>query len=336
MLRKLYAVRRGRQTGVFDSWTACEPLVSGFPGARFKSFTTREQAEAFVSGTSPLRRQQQQRAATASQAVGGGGSGRGRGSRGAAGGSASQRAAQQRQTLAASLARLPAGSLLLFTDGGCTNNTAVASTVHPAGWGVVALEKRLTPSGGKELLRAELFGPVELDRLSPWFLGAEVASNNTGELSGIAHALLWLRDEGGHAAAAIVYDSDYAAKITQGTWQAKKNVAIAAACRRLCAAEQERRVGGVQFFHVKGHSNNEWNDRADALVQHGKLGLRSSNVAVLGPSLSPRRRKRAGSGGGGGHHMMPQSHDGGAVVAATKKRKQCVAGQPRSETIDLT
>ena len=60
MLRKLYAVRRGRQTGVFDSWTACEPLVSGFPGARFESFTTWEQVEAFILGMSPLWWQQQQ------------------------------------------------------------------------------------------------------------------------------------------------------------------------------------------------------------------------------------------------------------------------------------
>eukprot|EP00969_Alexandrium_andersonii_P146779 6491212-Alexandrium_andersonii.AAC.1 len=43
-------------------------------------------------------------------------------------------------------------------------------------------------------LLAELFGPVVLDPNSGLYLGAEVASNNTGELCGICEALLWLRD----------------------------------------------------------------------------------------------------------------------------------------------
>ena len=82
MLRKLYAVRRGRQTGVFDSWTACEPLVSGFPGARFESFTTWEQVEAFVLGTSPLWWQQQHGWRLRSSGPGGGGPGGGGGTQG--------------------------------------------------------------------------------------------------------------------------------------------------------------------------------------------------------------------------------------------------------------
>lgn len=41
----------------------------------------------------------------------------------------------------------------------------------------------------------ELYAPVCLDKEDQRFLGAEQASNNTGELSAIAEALLWLRDE---------------------------------------------------------------------------------------------------------------------------------------------
>lgn len=50
MAAKYYAVQCGRSTGVFFSWAECQKQVTGFPGAVFKSFTTIEEAEAFVKG----------------------------------------------------------------------------------------------------------------------------------------------------------------------------------------------------------------------------------------------------------------------------------------------
>jgi len=46
---KFYAVRRGRSTGVFDSWDACRKQVHKFPGAEYKAFPTREEAFSFLS-----------------------------------------------------------------------------------------------------------------------------------------------------------------------------------------------------------------------------------------------------------------------------------------------
>ncbi len=46
---KFYAVRRGRTTGVFDSWDACRKQVYKFPGAEYKAFPTREEALSFLS-----------------------------------------------------------------------------------------------------------------------------------------------------------------------------------------------------------------------------------------------------------------------------------------------
>ncbi len=45
---KFYAVRTGRQHGVYTTWPACEAQVKGFPGAIYKAFSTKEQAQAFV------------------------------------------------------------------------------------------------------------------------------------------------------------------------------------------------------------------------------------------------------------------------------------------------
>jgi ribonuclease HI len=46
---KFYAVRRGRSTGVFESWDACRKQVHKFPGAEYKAFPTREEAFSFLS-----------------------------------------------------------------------------------------------------------------------------------------------------------------------------------------------------------------------------------------------------------------------------------------------
>lgn len=41
---KFYAVKNGRKTGIFYSWSDCEAQVKGYPGAIYKSFLTQEAA----------------------------------------------------------------------------------------------------------------------------------------------------------------------------------------------------------------------------------------------------------------------------------------------------
>lgn len=53
--KKLYAVRKGRITGVFDTWEACREAVDGYPGAQYKSFSTKKEAEGYVAGTEDIR-----------------------------------------------------------------------------------------------------------------------------------------------------------------------------------------------------------------------------------------------------------------------------------------
>lgn len=55
--KNYYAVKQGRQTGIFNSWAACREQVQGYPGALFKGFVTKEEAEAYLSpGNSVARR----------------------------------------------------------------------------------------------------------------------------------------------------------------------------------------------------------------------------------------------------------------------------------------
>lgn len=49
MARKYYAVKAGRQTGIFPTWPACQQQVSGYPGAKFKSFSSLTVATAWLN-----------------------------------------------------------------------------------------------------------------------------------------------------------------------------------------------------------------------------------------------------------------------------------------------
>lgn len=46
--KKVYAVRKGKKTGLFYSWNECEAAVSGYPGAEYKGFATEEEANAYL------------------------------------------------------------------------------------------------------------------------------------------------------------------------------------------------------------------------------------------------------------------------------------------------
>lgn len=47
-MTKFYAVKSGRNQGIFHSWSECEKQVKGFRGAKYKSFTSLEDAEKFI------------------------------------------------------------------------------------------------------------------------------------------------------------------------------------------------------------------------------------------------------------------------------------------------
>lgn len=54
MAKKFYVVWAGRQTGVFTDWPTTHQYVDGFPGAKYKSFPTRAEADdAFRAGSPP-------------------------------------------------------------------------------------------------------------------------------------------------------------------------------------------------------------------------------------------------------------------------------------------
>ena len=53
MAKKYYAVKNGKEIGIFTTWEKCKSLVHGYPNAKYKSFTSIEEATAYLEeGTS--------------------------------------------------------------------------------------------------------------------------------------------------------------------------------------------------------------------------------------------------------------------------------------------
>lgn len=46
--KKYYGVKKGKITGVFNSWQACKASVDGYSGAEYKGFATLEDAKAYM------------------------------------------------------------------------------------------------------------------------------------------------------------------------------------------------------------------------------------------------------------------------------------------------
>lgn len=53
-MSKFYAVKKGRNPGVYESWDECKSQVNGFPNAVYKSFPTYEEANNFIVGITSI------------------------------------------------------------------------------------------------------------------------------------------------------------------------------------------------------------------------------------------------------------------------------------------
>ena len=160
-------------------------------------------------------------------------------------------------------------SVHIYVDGSCSENRNVSSETR-AGWGLCVIVNDGGPGNGKGHLLPELSGEVVTKEEAGGYLGAEVGSNNTAELSAIAHALRWILSESEVDSATIRGDSNYALNIASGLWKAKANQALA---RRVSDLWDE--VSGIVTLvgeHVPAHRGHRWNERAAHLAFRAMQG----------------------------------------------------------------
>tara|TARA_B100000586_G_scaffold175136_1_gene127955 strand:+ start:4685 stop:5224 length:540 start_codon:yes stop_codon:yes gene_type:complete len=158
---------------------------------------------------------------------------------------------------------LQSRKLHIYVDGSCSENRNVTATTE-AGWGFCVIEGDSGTGNGKGVLFDEMLGEVVTDPVAEDFLGAEVGSNNTAELSAVAHALRWLLTQEGVIAATIRGDSEYALNISSGAWKAKANLEFAKRVQSLWnEVSLHMELCGE---HIAAHRGHRWNERADHLA----------------------------------------------------------------------
>ncbi len=250
--KKFYAVAVGRVPGLYSVWEQARRQVDGFAGARFKGFSSRGEAEAWLADPE-LRRISAVRAAPSGRAETTSGSGdRGvigpevgqvTASRGKVGSGGAGRPAA---AVGPDLSAAPGpGEVVIYTDGGAINNPG------PGGYGVVQLY---------DDQRRELAG------------GFRLTTNNRMELMACIVALRELEQR--DKPVRLYSDSSYVVNGINKGWA--KN------WRRRGWIKADRQpalnpdlwgelldlVAGLQvsFHWVRGHAGNPLNERCDQLA----------------------------------------------------------------------
>ena len=166
-------------------------------------------------------------------------------------------------------APLPANALVVYTDGAGPESWWGRQT---AGWGFTVV----TGGNGNDDAAADethsRCGHVVTDAQQPGYIGAERPTNNTGELTAIAQALEYILADRSGRPVLVRYDSLYAGNMAAGKWRPRKNKVLVSHVRRLWTRAHTHLHGRLWTSHVYGHSNHQWNDRADALASQGRGG----------------------------------------------------------------
>ncbi|MDP6870145.1 MAG: hypothetical protein QGI21_05180 [Candidatus Poseidoniaceae archaeon] len=153
--------------------------------------------------------------------------------------------------------------LHIYVDGSCIGNQNVSDET-PAGWGVVIVEGSNDLGRGNGDIVFEFNGRVVTSKGEEGYIGAEVGSNNTAELTAFAEALRWLLKQDDLGPVIIKTDSKYAGNQATGAWKAKANIELVSHVRMLW--DEVSMIRSVEWEHVRAHSGHRWNERADHLA----------------------------------------------------------------------
>lgn len=189
MPSKYYAVRAGRQTGIYRSWDAAKKQVSGFSGAQYKSFTTEAEAKAFMGGqvasqTKSTKASQPTQPTLGYTVVGDNG------------------------TINAHIARLKPDEAIAFTDG------SYNKTTKQYAYGVVMIT-----NDGEQVWTEHLAKALPADP-------NDDSHQVIGEVNAVKAAIVWAKD---HEFKHLSIYADYLGvhEWALGHWQAKSKAAIA-------------------------------------------------------------------------------------------------------------
>lgn len=238
--QSFYAVRHGREPGVYRSWAACKAQVQGFPSAIYKKFPTHEEAEAFIKDKSGLKR-----AAAASHEKS----------------NTRQTISEQRVTTATTKSVLDDsptdGRHIVYTDGASSGNGYHGAK---AGYGVFWGDNDPRNQGGplpgdrQTNQRAELYAMIRA--IEQDIKGENVLEIRTDSQYSINCVDTWSKSW-----------------IKNG-WKSSKGTPVENAdlVKQLLALRKSR-PGKIEFVYVPGHRGVYGNEKADQLAVQGAKSI---------------------------------------------------------------
>ncbi len=232
--KKVYAVRRGKVTGILESWDACKEAVDGYPGAEYKGFKTLEEARAYMGDCG-----QGDKEAGQGTVPGAGSAGKSAPVGKAAG---SRKASLQREKRPGGMGD-PGGGLVAYVDGSYDHS------LRRYAFGCVFILPDDT---------------VYVDNGSGNNPDTASLRNVSGEMLGAMFAVRWAI-KNGFSRIELRYDYEGIEKWVTGAWKSKTELTqkYAAAMRRWMESIQMR------FTKVEAHTNVYYNELADRLAKDG-------------------------------------------------------------------
>lgn len=226
--KKVYAVRKGHKTGIFETWEECKAAVEGFSGAEYKGFPSRAEAENYCFGKVMTSAEGTALAQTVANAV-------------KVKETTSTEVSSKQDTLTHHNENLAPDQLITYVDG------SYEHSLLKYAFGCVFL----MPDGTIYVENGSGNNP-ESAKLR----------NVTGEMLGSMFAVRWAI-KNGFRRVEIRYDYEGVEKWVTGAWKSKTELTqkYADAMRRWSAQIQ------ISFTKVAAHSNVYFNEMADKLAK---------------------------------------------------------------------
>ena len=236
-----YAVKNGKNPGIYSTWAECEKQVKGFPNAQFKKWKTKDEAEAYI------RAEKISTGSASAKNLSGSGS---TSSAYSLNGLSFKVEKEKTDSIPLQDGSLPAieelfktisSDCIAYVDGSFEKDSGVY------GYGVVFIEKN---------------GNIEEYFDSGREKSYQSMRNVSGEILGALKAAS-LAVEKGYSSIAIFHDYQGIASWAKGEWKCNKEKTIEYREKMLSYQKQIK----ITFHKVLAHSGDYFNERADILAK---------------------------------------------------------------------
>nr|ACO10969.1 Ribonuclease H1 [Caligus rogercresseyi] len=249
--QSFYAVARGRQIGIYNSWSECRSQTHGFTNARFKKFSSYEEANNFVKENSNKSSSGVQRVFKAGK--------------------------KSKENTAGQINRVVSAEEGWYVDERDWNyDPDLGYTLNKEGWVKVFTDGACSNNGRRGAVAGigAYFGPGSPKNISEPVSG-DHQTNNSAEIQAISQAIQSVKNEG-RTKVVIYTDSKFAINSVelwlegwkQNGWK-KSSGGDVINKADFIQLDDIRKGMSVKFIHVRGHQGIHGNEMADQLAREG-------------------------------------------------------------------